>query len=98
MQNFTSDMIQLQNRKITNNRQDQRTGAQFPGCLLQKNQRRKEKMKSYYIIFEKSGKKICGCWRREKDAESALLAAEFSLICHYSNVEYDNCYIASIAE
>ena len=55
-------------------------------------------MKSYYIIFEKSGKKICGCWKREKDAESALLAAEFSLICHYSNVEYDNCYIASIAE
>ena len=55
-------------------------------------------MKSYYIIFEKSGRKICGCWRREKDAESALLAAEFALICHYSNVEYDNCYIASIAE
>ena len=55
-------------------------------------------MKSYYIIFEKSGKKICGCLEREKDAESALLAAEFALICHYSNVEYDNCYIASIAE
>ena len=45
-------------------------------------------MKSYYIIFEKSGKKICGCWKREKDKESALLAAEFALICHYSNVEY----------
>ena len=55
-------------------------------------------MKTYYIIFEKSGKKICGCWKREKDAESALLAAEFALICHYSNVEYDNCYVASIAE
>ena len=55
-------------------------------------------MKSYYIIFEKSGKKICGCWKREKSEESALLAAEFALICRYSNIEYDNCYIASVAE
>lgn len=51
-----------------------------------------------YIIFEKDGRKIGGCWIREKDAESALLAAEFYLTCHYSNVEYDNRYIANIAE
>lgn len=55
-------------------------------------------MKSYYIIFEKSGKKICGCRKREKDAESALLAAEFAIMCHYSNVEYDNCYIVGVSE
>ena len=55
-------------------------------------------MKSCYIIFEKSGKKICGCCKREKDAESAILAAEFALLCNYSNVEYDICYIANVAE
>ena len=55
-------------------------------------------MKSYYIIFEKSGKKICGCWKREESKESALLSAEFALICQYSNIEYDNCYIARTAE
>lgn len=55
-------------------------------------------MKSYYVVFEKSGKKICGCWKREKDAEAALLSAEFAIMCHYPNVEYDNCYIANIAE
>ena len=55
-------------------------------------------MKSYYIIFELNRKKICGCWKRAQDAETALLAAEFAIMCHYPNVEYDNCYIASIAE
>lgn len=79
-------------------RQASEPGRTSPAAFFQKTRGGKEKVKSYYIIFEKSGKKICGCWKREKDAESALLAAEFALICHYSNVEYDNCYIASIAE
>ena len=53
-------------------------------------------MKSYYVIFELHQKNICGTWRRANSKEEAMTDATFSLACHYSNVEYDNCYIASV--
>ena len=55
-------------------------------------------MKSYYVIFTLNKKDICGCWKRANSEEDAMMMAEFSLMCHYSNVEYDDCYIASVRD
>lgn len=43
----------------------------------------------YLVVFYNKGKKICSCWKDGKNKEDAMLKAEFSLMCKYSNVEYD---------
>jgi len=50
-------------------------------------------MKDYIILFTLKGKKICTCHKKAEDEDQALLDAEFSLICKYPNVKYDNAVI-----
>lgn len=50
-------------------------------------------MKSYYIGFYKNNKMVCGKYQKADNRESAITLAEFSLLCHYSNVEYDSVKI-----
>lgn len=52
-------------------------------------------MKSYYILFSNKGQNVCGCWKRADNKEDAKLQAEFALISHYSNVEYDNITVVN---
>lgn len=55
-------------------------------------------MEAYYVIFTLKGIKICGCWKRANGKEEAMTTAAFALACHYSNVEYDDCYIANVRD
>lgn len=50
-------------------------------------------MKSYYIGFYKNNKMICGKYQKADNKENAMLLAEFSLLCNYKNVEYNNVKI-----
>ena len=50
-------------------------------------------MKSYYIGFYKNNKMICGKYQKADNRENAMLLAEFSLLCNYQNVEYDDVKI-----
>ena len=45
-------------------------------------------MKTYYVMFYNNNKKVCGTWKRAKDKDEACMLADFSIMCHYPNVEY----------
>ena len=55
-------------------------------------------MKTYYVLFKNNNKPICGCWKRATSKENAIIQAEFSLMCKYSNVTYDSTEITDIRE
>lgn len=50
-------------------------------------------MKYYKIIFLYKGKKICACYMDGENTDEAMMRAEFSLICKYSNVAYDDVIV-----
>lgn len=47
-------------------------------------------MKTYYITFKKDCKPVCGCFKKAKNPDEAMLAAEFALICKHPAVVYDD--------
>ncbi len=48
-------------------------------------------MNTYYIIFYKENKAICGTWKRAINEEEACIFAEFTLITAYPNISYTSC-------
>ena len=46
-------------------------------------------MKTFYVVFYKNNKAICGTWRQGKDKDEATCNAEFAIMCRFPNVEYD---------
>lgn len=50
-------------------------------------------MKSYYIVFYKNNKIVCGKYQKADNRENGMLLSEFSLLCNYPNVEYDDVKI-----
>ena len=55
-------------------------------------------MKRYYVMFYNENKAVCGTYQSANNKEEACLMAEFTLICHYPNVEYTSCEVVGVVE
>ena len=53
---------------------------------------------AYYVGYDNNGKIVCGTWIRADSEDAAKSAAEFKIICHYPNVEYDDVAILEVRE
>lgn len=49
-----------------------------------------------YILFEKNDIPVCGLWKSGDSEDECMTNAEFSLICRYPNVKYDNVIVGLV--
>lgn len=46
-------------------------------------------MKTYYVLFKKNKKPVCGCWRRAESKEDAIYKSEMALVCKHPYIKFD---------